>query len=133
MRIQGWDILLAGVIRSRRSSPFVWGQHDCCLFAADCALAITGIDFAAGFRGKYRSAKGASRLIDAHGGFTAMITELLGAEIPVNAAMRGDVLMLEQDGHPALAVCYGADVVAVGVSGLVFRPLSDAVTAWRVA
>lgn len=132
MRLQEWDKLLAAIIKERRTSPFVWGQHDCCLFAADCALAMTGTDFAAEFRGQYDTAKGAARLIAERGGFEAMITGLLGKPVPVTLARRGDVVMLDQDGHPALAVCYGVDAVAAGITGLAFRPMAEALAAWRV-
>lgn len=132
MRLQGWDVALAGIIKDRRDTPFVWGQHDCCLFAADCALAITGIDFAADFRGRYDSSAGAARLIAERGGFAQMITGLLGDEIPLNFASRGDVVMIDHNGRPALAVCMGAYLVAAGHDGLVRVSTADGVAAWRV-
>ena len=133
MRCEGWEKKLADVIKQRRFATFVWGQHDCCLFAADCALAITGTDWAADFRGQYDSAAGAAKQIAKRGGFEAMITGLLGDPLAsVTTAQRGDVVMVDQDGHPALAVCCGATVVAAGISGLVFRPLTDGLLAWRV-
>ena len=133
MRSDGWESALADLIKQRRFAPFVWGQHDCCLFAADCALAITGTDWAATFRGHYNSASGAARQIAARGGFESMITGLLGDPLAaVTLAQRGDVVMLDQDGHPALAVCCGATVAAAGINGLVFRPMTDGLLAWRV-
>jgi len=132
MRHEGWEIALAGLIKNRRRAPFVWGQHDCCLFAADCAHTITGTDYAADLRG-YDSASGAARLIAQRGGFEAMITDLLGQPIQVAQARRGDVAMVMQDGHPALAVVYGAELIAAGYIGLVHLPLAGAVVAWRVA
>lgn len=133
MRLQNWESALAAVVQSRRCRPFVWGEHDCCLFAADCAQAITGIDWAAEFRGTYDSAVGAAKQISKRGGFESMITGLLGDPIAVGLARRGDVVMVTQDGHPALAVCCGATVLAAGINGLISRQLSDGLLAWRVA
>ena len=42
--------------------------HDCCSFAADCVLAMTGVDKMAGYRGGYKSAVGASRKLAKAGG-----------------------------------------------------------------
>ncbi|WP_408068300.1 DUF6950 family protein [Yersinia nurmii] len=43
----------------RLREAFLWGQHDCCLFVADCAEAVCGIDSAGDYRGTYDSALGA--------------------------------------------------------------------------
>lgn len=51
----------------------VWGVNDCCLFAADWVLGLTGIDPAARWRGTYRSEREAHRKIKAAGGFLAAI------------------------------------------------------------
>ena len=132
MRAQDWDIRLAQAINDRRDTQFVWGKNDCCLFAADCAIAMTGTDFAREFRGKYDSAFSAARQIAQRGGFRAMISGLLGAEIPLAMAQRGDVVMIEQDGQYALAICDGARLAAAGPDGLVWLAASAGITAWRV-
>lgn len=59
-RLPDWRERLAAFIARRRTQPFVWGASDCCLLAADAALAITGHDYAAPLRG-YDSAFGAAR------------------------------------------------------------------------
>ena len=50
-RREDWPERLLAFARSRERQPFVWGTNDCALFAADAALAMTGHDFAAPFRG----------------------------------------------------------------------------------
>ena len=57
-RADNWRTLLADFIESRRERPFVWGQHDCCLFAADWVALATGQDPAETHRGKYDSVHG---------------------------------------------------------------------------
>lgn len=132
MRIENWPLALAAFIESRKDTPFAWGAHDCTLFAADAALAITGVDPAASYRGDYDSEIGAARIIVAAGGFRALVTQNMGAEINPKMAQRGDWVLVEQDGAEALAVCMGVSMVAAGQSGLVTRPMSAAITAWRV-
>jgi len=133
LRKETWPTDLAVFIESRMNAPFVWGIHDCTLFAADSALAITGVDPAESFRGTYNSQTGAARIIVEHGSFRNLVNTYMGDEINPKMAQRGDWVLVEQDGSEALAVCVGVNMVAAGQSGLVFRPMSDAITAWRIS
>ena len=41
VRVKGWEQRLSTVkIRGSRL-PWAWGRFDCCIFAADCVLAVT--------------------------------------------------------------------------------------------
>lgn len=133
MRLDNWPTLLAAFIESRKDIPFSWGVHDCTLFAADSALAITGIDPAAVYRGTYHDEASATAIITAAGGFRELVNLNMGDEINPKLAQRGDWLLIDQDGTPALAVCLGVNLIAAGRDGLVTKPMSDAITAWRVA
>lgn len=135
MRIQGWEKRLFDFIASRENAPFVWGEHDCVMFAADCVLAVTGRDVAAAVRGTYSDEAGAARIIARAGGFRALVSRYLMDEINTRFAQRGDVVMIdrgEDSGVPCLAVCVGAHVVAAGQDGLVKRCLTESIAAWRV-
>lgn len=131
MRRETWDIDLMKFIASRERTPFAWGTHDCTLFAADCAHAMTGVDLAAKYRG-YNDAAGAARIIQGAGSLRQLVTENVGAGVSPRLARRGDWVLVEQDGREALAVCLGASLIAAGSSGLVQLPVSAGVTAWRV-
>ncbi len=48
---------------ARARAAFVWGKSDCALFAADGILAVTGVDIADDFRGKYATEAEAMALI----------------------------------------------------------------------
>ncbi len=50
-------------LRVRARAAFVWGKSDCALFAADGILAVTGVDIADDFRGKYATEAEAMALI----------------------------------------------------------------------
>ena len=58
-----------------RQREFIWGVHDCCLFAADWVLEQTGVDPAAQFRGTYSSEAEAQALIA--DGMPALIDQVM--------------------------------------------------------
>jgi len=74
-----WPERLLAALAAARDRPFRWGEHDCCLFAADLIEAVTGVDPAAAFRPvrprgepgavdgrRYRTAQGALALLRLH-------------------------------------------------------------------
>lgn len=132
MRAEDWPMRLAAEIERVRHLPFRWGAHDCSLFACDVVLALTGVDHGAAFRGHYRSARGALKLIRTHGGLRHIATKALGPEISPLTAGRGDVAMAVESGREALGVCIGDSCAFAGVNGLTFHPLSRITAAWRV-
>ena len=119
------------LVAQRLATPFQWGVHDCCLWAADCVLALTGRDLATGLRRTYADALGAGRLVQQLGGMQA-IGARAGPEIPPMAAAVGDVGLVVLDDRQLLTVCLGAQWLAPAAHGLAARPLPDAVHAWRV-
>ena len=116
---------LAGVARA----PLAYGQHDCALFAADAICAMTGVDLAATYRGRYDSLAGGLQLL-ARDGFADHVA-LARSHLAVGAvatAMPGDVAVFETDLGSALGVVQGASVYVLhsgGMLGLV--PLTDAI------
>lgn len=131
-RLPDWRLRLDALVHERTSVPFVWGVQDCALWAADCVLAITGIDLAADLRG-HRSARQALRTIRKHGGLFSIATRALGPAAGVHNASEGDVLLVGMGKRVALGVMLpGPMVVGPGATGLCAAPLSDALCAWRV-
>lgn len=136
-RLPDWPERLAALIEQRRREPFAWGRHDCALWAADAVLAITGTDLAKPWRGRYRSAAGAVRIIHQQGaadaGLAALVDEALCRRLHVRQAQRGDVVLADMGAMNALGVVSGAGMwCGPGAQGLVFRPLREAVAAWEV-
>ena len=56
---------------------FIWGLWDCLLAPADYALALTGADPAAGYRGQYVDERGARRILRTAGGMAALAAATL--------------------------------------------------------
>lgn len=144
-RVQDWPERLARYLAARAYSPFVWGQHDCCLFACDAVQAMTGVDLAADFRGKYSDAISALRAVKEFAGagvgaLAAKIAEQHGIpEISTRLAQRGDVVLLNVlgDGFSrqetlGLVDLSGNLVVSVGELCLQHVPMADAIAAWRI-
>lgn len=131
-RLPDWSMRLQRVVQARLREPFAWGGNDCCLFAADCVLACTGRDPAAGMRGAYRSERQALRLLRRFGGVEGLAQAHLAGEILPAMAQRGDVGLLErEDGRCVLVVCNGAQWLGPTPQGMTQVDMPS--RAWRVA
>jgi hypothetical protein len=132
-RFGNWPSRLFDFVAERWEAPFVWGENDCVLFAADAVLAITGGDLAAQHRGTYDSALGAARLLKELGGIESLPVAAGLEEVPPLMAQRGDVVLVDQEERgPTLAVVVGEFVAGPGPNGVAYLPASSAVRAWRV-
>ena len=133
--------------RARRNMPFMWGENDCALFAADVVRAFTGVDIAADFRGKYTDEAGAFALIATVTGSTAPRATAVGdaaawcaakhglveLEHPL-LAQRGDLVAVESGGNLIAGIVHlnGKHVVSMAESGPVRLSILDVKRAWRV-
>ena len=141
-RAHDWPARLHAAVEAAQVRAFAWGSADCCLTACDCVLAMTGVDPAAWFRGRYTTASGARRSLKAFAGAGLESTveritrELAMPEVPPLMAQRGDVVLIEANEcppeHLALAVCLGPCIAAQGPECLSMVPLARALRAWRV-
>lgn len=123
---------LADVFYERLETPFIWGKNDCCLFAADCAFAATGVDPAEKFRGTYDDAVSALRLTSKLGGMENIAAISFGPEISPALASFGDIGLIENFGRPCLAVYGGEYFHAPGEDGLKIFPVEQCLRAWRL-
>jgi len=128
IRAKDWEDRLNEYLSSIRRAEFTWGQHDCCMHAANAVQAMTGEDPAAEFRGKYKSHAGSVRALKRKS--LAEVMDAKFTQVPPAFAMRGDVVM--KDG--SLGICVGREGLFVGeedgAPGLV--RLSGWESAWRV-
>lgn len=133
MRLPDWQIKFAEVTSQVVSKRFKWGEHDCCLWAADCTLALTGIDFAAEWRGLYSDEQGAYALISQGGSLTKMVSNVLGLEpINPNYANVGDVCLVFTGGKEALGICNGASVLIPSRTCMAHLPMSSVKKIWKI-
>ncbi len=142
-RVDNWDTrAYHDFLIERASTPFEWGVNDCALFAADGIQAITGVDIAADFRGKYTDEAGAWQCIkDVTGGTTVAdaaaycttqhsLTEWAHPLM----AQRGDLVVFENGGALVAGLVHlsGRHIVAVGENGLYRFSITAIERAWHV-
>lgn len=121
---------------------FRWGGmggDDCTTFCASWIEHCTGIDPATGFRGTYRDADGAARILAEGGGpvcFAARMIEPLGF-IRIQHPADGDVAVvmapagISGEITQICAIRFGPLWAALGPSGVLAKRL-DCVAAWRL-
>jgi hypothetical protein len=127
----------------RAKAPFEWGQNDCATFAADGVRAMTDVDIADDFRGKYKdepsalatihSVCGGSTVADA-AAHCATKHGLQELQHPL-MAQRGDLVIAKNaDGTPIAGLVHlnGRHIVTVSSKGTVYLPIRSVMRAWRV-
>lgn len=125
-RIDGWEKRLADEVEAARHLPFVWGTHDCVLWAADCVKTITGIDYAKDYRARYKTKRGAYRILK-NNPVPDRVGEIFEPITPA-LARRGDVVFKEN----SLGICFGAVSYFIHETGLCPIKTLTCEKAWRV-
>jgi len=115
-------------------TPFQWGTFDCCLFAANAVREMTGKDFAAPFRDKYTTEKGAAKALIKYGqgDIKSTLNAIFGPLKPRLKAGRGDLVLVETDTGDALGVVASGKIWVATFDGLATIPLERALGCWSV-
>ncbi len=130
-KAEGWQARLAAYLNDCSRRPLVYGQHDCALFAAGAVQAMTGLDLAADWRGRYATLRGGLRVLRAQG--YADQVALAAAHLPEAATPRpGDLAVIDTPHGPALGVVQGAMVYVLGEDRLSLVPVSAAIRFFEV-
>lgn len=132
-RLSNWQSHLTRYLSGVAKKPFEEGTHDCFLFSADAALALTGVDLAEGWRGRYLTTRAGLRQMRQagycdHVDYAAK--KLL--ETPPSLARAGDWATLATADGPALGVFQGEMIYVLMRSGLGLLPRSNALRAFKV-
>jgi len=129
-------IALSEYLKSVRTKPFKWGEHDCVLHACNGLKAVTGTDIAAEWRGTYDSALSAKKIIkkcfdgDMDNGFTRFLGEPHSNALK---ACRGDVVRITENGEHTYGIIddTGRHAVMITVKeGLMKISLSEIEKVW---
>jgi hypothetical protein len=135
-RLEDWPQRLATALDAAKRRPFVWGEHDCMLFASDVVLAITGHDYMGKFRGTYSTAQGAYLSLRRHGyaDVKDAFARTLGEPLPsVFFAQRGDIVLFDDmAGRLGAGICIGEEIAVLVFEGLDYLPLERGKMAWRI-
>ena len=126
------------ILDKYKSACFEYGTLDCCLFVADVIKDMTGIDYAAQWRGRYRSEFGALRMIAEHKDMRGIACTAFGKMHPVWAVKKGDPVLLnpqlvEHDSiHEGLGIFDGDQIVYMAEKGQMKAPVLAGVGCWHV-
>lgn len=133
-----WTRKLPLFIQEKRDQPFEWGVNDCCMFACDWIILLTGFDpaDAINLRGAYSSKLEAIRILSRFGG-VEMLAETFAlerewAEVPVSYAQRGDVVTFQTEDGTAIGVCDGLNSLFMSPNGILFMPTLRCSRAWHI-
>lgn len=131
MRRPDWQRQLITTLEAARVRPFVWGELDCCLFVADCCVAVCGVDPAAAYRGRYTTAIGSQRVLTKEHGSIAAVLDAHFQRIAPELAQRGDPVVFDGPLGQTAGLMWAGQVWAMTELGA--RPVPDAVPllAWR--
>lgn len=135
-RVADWRIRFDAEIDNIRRIPFAWGKHDCAVsLGARMVKAITGEDIAAEYRGRYKTAAGALKLLRKHGfdDLESLVASLF-PEIPVSFARIGDVVVIPSDDEfgCSIGVVNGERIFVLREDGLGTVDLLRAKRAFKV-
>lgn len=110
-RVLYWERILTEKIDEFRGKQFKVGDCDCGLFAADVVLALTGVDYMEQFRGKYKTPKGALKLLNkyADGTIEGYLNTIFKEHKTVALAKRGDVVtkVFDEEMGTSVGICCG--------------------------
>ena len=132
-RLPDWRARLQAYLLKVARTPFKEGVNDCALFLAGGVAAMTGVDYAAPYRGRYTTTRGGLRVLR-RAGFAdhiALASHHL-AQKPVAFANVGDGAVVVRDNEPALGIVQGASVFVLMPGGIGHVALTEASTVWEV-
>ncbi len=135
IRFADWKSRLGVYIAGRFGQPFRPGEFDCALFAAGAVEAMTGVDFAAPFKGRYTSLEEGIEALRAegHADHLALIAATF-EEVHPAFAQPGDIALLDGGDHAAIGIVQGEHVYALRSDGrgVGLAPRDAMQRAWRV-
>ncbi len=133
MRVPDWKTQLIAYLADAARTPFQPGVHDCALFSAGAVLAMTGVDFAADWRGRYTTLTGGLRVLR-RAGYTDHIDLAARnfAEVPTAFMHLGDLAVIPTPEGPMLGVVQGEGVYVLSLTHMIIEPRARATRAFKV-
>lgn len=132
-RLPDWRVRLVAYLAEAARRPFAEGAHDCALFFAGGVAAMTGVDHAEAYRGRYRTTRGGLRILRRHGfaDHIALAAHHL-PEQPVAFAREGDGAAVPTPEGPALGIVQGEGVYVLSPERLALVHLTTATMSFKV-
>ena len=134
-KLVDWESRLIAYLRSVSKKPFKYGEHDCFIFTLQAVEAQTGVDLYTDVIGKYDDSESALKFCKEHGykSHVDAISKNFKPRESLLQAMRGDIIAVRSlENQPALGICQGSVVYAIGETGLYSLPMEYARKAFAV-
>ena len=99
-RLDNWQNELSSFIEEKRHVAFDFATWNCMFFVLGGIEAVTGIDYAAAYKGKFKTEKGAARLlrrIDNVANSKEFLEKHFGEAKPIAFARHGDIVLVNPD------------------------------------
>lgn len=127
---------LRKAMREVAGKPMQWGVDDCALFHANVQFAVTGFDPCAEFRGRYKTRRGAHRVLG-HGGLPAAMRRFARKHrwkaINPSAARVGDIGLIPVGNATAFVRClHRGEWIGRNVAGWSMVATKSVRLAWAV-
>lgn len=128
-----WFQRLTHYLADAAAKPFVEGEHDCALFLAGGVKAMTGVDYAAPYRGRYTTTRGGLRILrwDGFRDHLALAEHHLKPK-PTAFLNVGDGAVVETEEGPALGIVQGENIYVLTPLRLTLFPLALATRGFEV-
>jgi hypothetical protein len=136
-RLDNWQNNLSALIEESRHKPFDFPNWNCLEWAASGVKAVSGLDILEKYRGKYKTEKGAAKLlrqIDKVESSEELLSKYLSEPKGLAFARMGDIVLAKPNQAelelpsdmqlfgPVPGICYGTTSYFVGENGLVDVP-----------
>ncbi len=131
-KVRDWRARRDAAIERWRRTPYS-EENNCGVFLADCVEAMTGIDYAKPFRGRFKTIAEGEALLRA-AGFADLGAFLAArfAEIHPSRTADGDLALVPVDGGWAAGIVTGERLAMMGPKGLVTVSRGHAARGFRV-
>ncbi|MCE8007128.1 hypothetical protein [Aestuariivita sp.] len=132
-RRKDWMSRLTGYVGRTARLSIDPGTHDCALFLAGAVLAMTDVDFAAPYRGRYTTLRGGLRILRKDGFEDHIALARYHLETRPTAFLQvGDGAVVDTPLGPALGVVQGPSIYLVGYERQEVMPLTSAAYGFTV-
>lgn len=133
VRMKDWEPRLVAYLAAAARREFKPGVHDCALFTAGALEAMTSVDHAADWRGRYKTLSGGRRALKkaGHADHVALVASLFD-EVPPAFAHRGDIAVVDGAEGAALGIVQGEGIYVLRPEGLAVVRRADMKRAFRV-
>lgn len=134
IRLPDWRPRLSAYLTSVARTPFDYGTHDCALFVAGAVQAMTGVDLAEHYRGRYTTLEGGLKALARHGlaDHEAAAMALFARVHPAFAAVGDIAVIATPENITALGIFEGQHIAVATPTGLGFVPRDQAVLGLKV-